>query len=95
MWLELSQKIPSPMPPRVQIHVFNVHTGLDKHVYHALYLEDVQRFQIGTMTIPPKHIDFANDNLACIASAKHDVENGYEAEDGDGDGVLVENRGNL
>jgi hypothetical protein len=37
-----------------------------------------------TKTIPQKHIDFANDNLARIAAAENDVDNGYEAEDGDG-----------
>jgi len=35
------------------------------------------------MTIPQKHIDFAKDNLARIAAAENDAENGYEAEDGD------------
>jgi hypothetical protein len=36
-----------------------------------------------TMTIPQKHIDFAKDNLARIAAAENDADNGYEAEDGD------------
>jgi hypothetical protein len=35
------------------------------------------------MTIPQKHIDFAKDNLARIADAENDAENGYEVEDGD------------
>ena len=35
------------------------------------------------MTILPKYIDFAKDKLARIAAVKNDVENGYEAEDGD------------
>jgi hypothetical protein len=34
------------------------------------------------MTIPKKHLDFAKDNLARIAAAENDAENGYEAEDG-------------
>ena len=38
-----------------------------------------------TMTIPQKHIDFAKDNLARIATAENDVENGNEAEDEDGE----------
>ena len=38
-----------------------------------------------TMTISKKHIDFAKDNLACITAAENDAENGYEAEDGDGE----------
>ena len=38
-----------------------------------------------TMTIPPKYIEFAKDNLARIATMENDVENGYEAEDGDGE----------
>ena len=37
------------------------------------------------MTIPQKHIDFAKDNLARIAAAENDAENGYGAEDGDGE----------
>ena len=37
-----------------------------------------------TMTIPPKHIDFAKDNLARIATAENDADNGYEVKDGDG-----------
>ena len=36
------------------------------------------------MTIPQKHIDFAEDNLAHVVAVENDVENGYEAEDGDG-----------
>ena len=36
------------------------------------------------MTIPQKHIDFVKDNLAHIAAAENDAENGYKAEDGDG-----------
>ena len=35
------------------------------------------------MTIPQKHIYFAKDNLAHIAAADNDVENGHKAEDGD------------
>ena len=42
-------------------------------------------FKSETMTIPHKHIDFANDNLARIAAAKNDADNGYEVEDGDGE----------
>ena len=38
-----------------------------------------------TMTISPKYINFAKDNLAHIATVENDVENGYEAEDGDGE----------
>ena len=37
------------------------------------------------MTILQKHIDFAKDNLARIASTENDAENGNEAEDGDGE----------
>ena len=37
-----------------------------------------------TMIIPQKHIHFAKNNLARIAAAENDAENGYEAEDGDG-----------
>ena len=37
-----------------------------------------------SMTILQKHIDFAKDNLARIAATENDVENGYEAEYGDG-----------
>ena len=37
------------------------------------------------MTIPPKHIDFAKDNLACNISTKNDVESGSEAKDDDGE----------
>ena len=36
-----------------------------------------------TMTIPQKHIDFAKDNLARIATVENDVDNGNEAEDED------------
>jgi hypothetical protein len=36
-----------------------------------------------SMTILQKHIDFAKDNLAHIAAAENDSDNGYEAEDGD------------
>jgi hypothetical protein len=36
------------------------------------------------MTIPQEHIDFINDNLARIVVVENDVDNGYEAEDGDG-----------
>jgi hypothetical protein len=35
------------------------------------------------MTIPRKHISFAKDNLARIAAAENDADNGYETEDGD------------
>ena len=35
------------------------------------------------MTISQKHIDFAKDNLARIAAAENDADNGYKAEDGD------------
>ena len=37
------------------------------------------------MTIPPKYIDFAKNNLARITAAENDTENGYEAEYGDGE----------
>ena len=42
-------------------------------------------FKSETMTIPPKHMDFAKDNFARIAAAENDAENGYEAKDGDGE----------
>ena len=42
-------------------------------------------FKSETMTIPQKHIDFAKDYLARIATAKNDTDNGYEVEDGDGE----------
>jgi hypothetical protein len=38
-----------------------------------------------TMTISQKHIDFAKDNLACIAAAENDLENGNEVEDEEGE----------
>jgi hypothetical protein len=37
------------------------------------------------MTIPQKHIEFAKDNLARIAAAENNVQNGNEAEDEDGE----------
>ena len=37
------------------------------------------------MTIPYEHIDFAKNNLACIAASENDAENVYEAEYGDGE----------
>ena len=36
------------------------------------------------MTIPPKRIDFAKDNLA-RTTAENDIENGNEVEDEDGE----------
>ena len=38
-----------------------------------------------SMTILQKHTNFAKDNLARIAAAENDAENGYKAEDGDGE----------
>jgi hypothetical protein len=63
-----------------------IRTGLDKHRYYTLCLEITQRFKIRDNDHPQKHIDFAKDNLARIATAENDLENGNEAEDEDEEG---------
>lgn len=40
--------------------------------------------KLESMTIPPNHIEFANDNLARIAVSKSDVKIGNEIEVEDG-----------
>lgn len=60
-------------------------TNLDKHGYHNFFLEAAKGSKLEAMTIPPKHIDFAKDNLAYTITTKNDVESGNEAKDDDGE----------